>query len=431
MELTEAQKRKVKELYDAGVLVTPTVLEKIRQGKETNTISNPKKKNYSPADFAAMYNHRFKTLSELIRKKNALANLTSISHASAKKKDEQLSIIGLIREKRETRSGHTQLILEDPTGEIRVLLHKDKERLKTNASWLVVDGCIGIQGRKGDGILFADNIIMPGSPDSQIRMGKEEKQLIFIGDIHYGNKLFQKESFERFLAWLASEKDIAALIITGDLVEGVGCYPGQEEDLLIKDIRKQYKDIAAYLTGLPDSLPIYIIPGNHDAVRLAEPQPPIPEEFAQSLYERPNIHLLASPATIDIGGLHILLYHGMSFPYYATTIESIRIRGGMQCADLIMELLLRNRHLAPTAKSAQVLPIEGKDALLIERKPDIFATGHMHTTLQQQCGPTTCLNCSTWVTQSDYQRKHGIIPDPCKVFSIDMKTRKIKIEDFS
>lgn len=58
---------------------------------------------------------------------------------------------------------------------------------------------------------------------------------------------------------------------------------------------------------IPDYIKIISIPGNHDAVRRAQPQPAIPEELLKG-----KIINLGSPSWVDIEGFKHLLYHGDS-----------------------------------------------------------------------------------------------------------------------
>ena len=72
--------------------------------------------------------------------------------------------------------------------------------------------------------------------------------IAFTSDIHVGSKLFLEKQFVKFIEWLNgnvdTRKDIAEkikyLVISGDLVDGIGVYPNQDKELSISDIYKQY-----------------------------------------------------------------------------------------------------------------------------------------------------------------------------------------------
>ena len=76
-------------------------------------------------------------------------------------------------------------------------------------------------------------------------------------------------------------------------------------------------------------------------------------------------------------GLNVLIYHGYSFDYYANRIEVLRLQGGYDSPDKIMEYLIKKRHLAPTYGSTLILPMK-YDALMISKVPHVLATGHIH-----------------------------------------------------
>jgi len=102
----------------------------------------------------------------------------------------------------------------------------------------------------------------------------------------------------------------------------------------------------------------------------------------------------------------------------------------MNRSDLIMELLLKYRHLAPSFTSTQQMPNIKKDPMLIDIVPDFFITGHIHTAIHHQYKKTTCLNCSAWCKETEYQKKIGLKPDPCKIFLVNLKTREVKVKSF-
>jgi len=255
-----------------------------------------------------------------------------------------------------------------------------------------------------------------------------------------------KKEFEDFIKWLNQEKgspeqkEIASkvkyIIIIGDLVEGVGVYPNQEKDLEIKDIREQYKQFAEYLEQIPKHITIFACPGNHDAGRIAEPQPPLLHDFTKALQQIPNLMLLSSPSMINIGatkdflGFDILLYHGYSLIYYSDHVESIRSSGGQKRPDLIMKFLLQKRHLAPTHTSNRYVPDADADPLIINKIPDFFITGHIHRVSVSNYKNVTLINASCWTGITEDQEKRGLENQPAKVPIINLKTREVKVINF-
>ena len=98
-----------------------------------------------------------------------------------------------------------------------------------------------------------------------------------------GSKMFLEDEWHNFLKWIngnlgnSRQKDVASkvkyLIVPGDVVDGIGIYPDQEKELAIVDIYRQYEVLAEQFQFIPDHISIIMQPGNHDAVRPAEPQP--------------------------------------------------------------------------------------------------------------------------------------------------------------
>jgi DNA polymerase II small subunit len=125
-----------------------------------------------------------------------------------------------------------------------------------------------------------------------------------------------------------------------------------------------------------------------------------------------------------------LTYHGFSFPYYANTVPTL-IKAGkaLNTPDKIMAYLLKNRHLAPSHTSVQHHPSE-EDALMIKKVPDIFLSGHTHSSAVSYYNNILMISSSSWEAMTARQEKMGNVPDFCKVPMFNMKTGTIKILDF-
>ena len=66
-------------------------------------------------------------------------------------------------------------------------------------------------------------------------------------------------------------------------------YPNQERDLKIIDLEEQFIDLANLLDKIRKDIKIIISPGNHDGVRLMEPQPLLDEKYSWALYDLDNV----------------------------------------------------------------------------------------------------------------------------------------------
>ena len=228
---------------------------------------------------------------------------------------------------------------------------------------------------------------------------------------------------------------IKYLFIVGDLVAGVGVYPGQEKELTILDVEEQYQKAAELLKKIRPDIKIILSPGNHDALRIMEPQPLLDEKYAWPIYELKNIILTGNPALINLGskkdfsGFNVLTYHGFSYHYYANNISYLAKEKATRKPEMIMAYLLKNRHLAPTHASSLYFPSE-EDSLLIKEIPDIFLSGHTHKSGVQYYNGVLIISSSSWESKTAYEEKMGNEPDFCKVPMFNTKTRAIKILDF-
>ncbi len=398
-------------------------------------------------DFVSLFNSRYNQLASILRQRPELSNLNTITRVLSKKDKENVSVIGMISAKSTTKNGNYMLTIEDPTDEIKVLVNKNKPELIKLASSLVHDEVIGVVGVNSDKIIFANNIIQPDIPlTKELKKSPDEAYAVFLSDIHVGSNNFLEDKFRKFLKWINGElgnteqrkivEKVKYIFIAGDLVDGVGIYPGQDEELIIKDIYEQYKYCAELLKQIPSHIQLIIGPGNHDAMRIAEPQPKIYKDYAPDLYEMPNVTLVTNPSYInihaskDFSGFDVLMYHGYSFDYYINNVDELRMNGGYDRADLMMKFLLQRRHLAPTHASTQYVPDADKDHLVMEIVPDFFVTGHVHKCSVADYKNVTMICGSCWQSITSFQEKVGHKPEPARVPIINLQTREKKILKF-
>lgn len=406
-----------------------------------------KNKKKEVGDFVNYFRHRYESLKRILSVRQELQDSVSIARLVRKQEREPISIIGLILDKNQTKNDNIMLTLEDPTGSFNVLITKNKEELYNIAKDLVLDEVIGISGVMGNKIIFCNNVYFPDVPiNHELKKAPDEAYAVFISDIHFGIKNFLSSDFMKFVLWLKGDygndqqreiaEKIKYLFVVGDIVEGVGIYPGQEEDLEIKDIYGQYEEATKYFKMIPDKIKIIICGGNHDAMRMSEPQPLFDREISKGFYEIPNMIMVSNPALVNIHasggfpGFDVLMYHGASFPYFGDNVPSIRDKGGIFRCDLIMKFLLQRRHLAPSHSSTLYVPDETCDPLVIEKIPDIFVSGHLHQITVSSYRNVSLLNSSCWVVQSEDNAKRGIVPHPGKIPIINLKTREVKIMNF-
>lgn len=352
---------------------------------------------------------------------------------------QNLSVIGMVSSKKVTKNKNIILEVEDLTGKISVLISKNKNGLCQKASEIVLDEVIGLNCSGNSEILFAQDIIFPDLLAKKIQTDYDE-YVLFISDLQVGSSYFLEQNFLKFVKWLNGEignekqKEIANkvkyLFIVGDVIDGVGVHPLQEPLLEIKDVVKQYDKAAELFGKIRKDISIIMCPGNHDAVRIAEPQPQFDINYAKSLYELENIYFVSNPALVSIRGVNILMYHGFSFDYFINEITSLRMGNAYHNPRLIAQFLLKKRHLAPTHTATQYIPCEEEDPLVISLVPDVFVSAHVHRSDVSSYNNLLAISCSCWQSKTPLEEKYGHEPDPGKVPMLHLKTGEVKMLDF-
>ncbi len=401
------------------------------------TISN---KKVGVEDFTSFFRNRLNRIRPILQAHPTLKNLVSINKISGNKQG--ISIIGLVSEKRVTKNGNILMDVEDLTGKIRVLVNQNKPELYKLAEDITLDSVIGFSGSGNNEIIFANDVVFPDAFIPERKKAPVEEYALFIGDLHYGSNLFMEKSFMKFVDYLNGKipntpevSKIKYLFMVGDLIAGVGVFPEQENFLEIPDVQKQFEGISEIFSKIRKDIQIVMIPGNHDCVRLMEPQPLFDKNFADSIYKMENVTLATNPCKVNIAkrdgfqGIDLLMYHGFSFFYYVDNIPSLIQASAKNAPEKVMTYLLKNRHLAPTHTSVQYYPLE-EDPFIIDKIPDIFFSGHTH-----KCGITFYNNIlvisgATWEGLTPEQERRGNEPDFCKVPILNLKTGAIKILDF-
>ena len=404
---------------------------------------NTKARKITVDDFTNYFRSRYRFFKSILQERD-LEGLTSIGKIFGNRRN--LAIIGLVYEKRKTKNGNWLLELEDPTGRIPVVINKDKKELFELADYIVHDEVIAIKGSGSQEIIFANDVILPDSGLREIKRAEEEEYAVFTADLHIGSDKFLEENFLKFISWLNGDignenqkelsKKIKYLFIVGDLTDSIGVYPTQEKELLIKDFYEQYKHSAELLDKVRKDITIIICPGNHDAVRLIEPQPKFDFQMAPDLLKLDNVVVTTNPSIVNIGktktfeGFNVLLYHGRSIDYYMDQVDALRMANAKLNPETILKFLLKKRHLAPTHACTTILP-ESEDFLAIRSIPDIVVSAHIHRSGIVNYNGILAISCSCFQSKTAYQEKLGHEPDPGKICLFNLKTRKINVIDFS
>ncbi|WP_296865761.1 DNA-directed DNA polymerase II small subunit [uncultured Methanobrevibacter sp.] len=405
-------------------------LEKSNVEYDFEVLQDSSNKSYTSGeigDLITYFQSRYEKLSKILKQRPDLKMTTKI--ADIEDGQTTLNLILMVKEIRTTKNGHKFIEFEDDTGSISILFSNKNEELFADAEKLVRDEVVGVIANKDGDFVIANQLIYPDV--TRIEEKEMDFGIVFLSDVHIGSLTFLEDAFKKFIDWINCEygneeqrkvaEDIKYLIVAGDIVDGIGVYPNQDKELSIKDIREQYEEAARFLGNIRSDIKIIITPGNHDASRLAEPQPAVPEEYAKSLYKLNNVEFVSNPAVVSLDGINVLIYHGESFNELPMAIKGLSYEKNEQ----MMEELLRKRHLAPIYGERTPLASELEDYLVIEKVPDIFHTGHIHINSYKKYNGIHLINSGTFQTQTEYQKIKNIEPTPAQVPVIDKGQYKL------
>jgi DNA polymerase II small subunit len=384
-------------------------------------------------NFTRYFRDRFTVLRRMIKTRMEMSGHIKISRARHVERD--VKVIGMVSEVGVTKNGHISMTLEDDTGTIFVLILKNSD---LQSEVILKDEVLGVVGKVSGGsrspggrgknpMLIPESIYRPDVPVNHVqRRSIEEIEVVFLSDIHVGSTYFLPDAWERFIEWLDTKEaaKIRYAVVAGDLVDGIGVYPNQIDELEIPNITGQYDKLARILKAIPKNITMLLQPGNHDAVRPAEPQPALPENLRTPFGD--NARFIGNPCYFSIAGVEILAYHGRSIDDLVATVPSLNYQDPNQA----MLAMLKRRHLALSYGAKTPLAPEAKDYMVINPVPDIFVTGHVHRTTVEKYRGITLINASAWQSQTPYQVMRNFHPDPGKVVVANLKTGRCKTKNF-
>jgi DNA polymerase II small subunit len=385
-------------------------------------------------DFITHFNERYSGLSKIIRDRldyRAYSTIENLRKGVSGR--EKTRLVCMVGNKRESGKGHRFFDVEDPSGQITVLLPQTDQRMKTAYERTLLDEVVGIEGRLSNDIFIADDVVQPEIPTTnQPHTASEPVHAVFLSDLHIGSYLFLEKEFARFLDWLSgkgnggeiSEK-VKYILIAGDLVDGIGIYPRQEKELVIPDVYRQYEFLGALLAKIPDYIEVVVAMGNHDAVRNAEPQPKLPKDIGAPLYGLENVHVTGNPVHVVTHGVRTLMYHGTTLDTMIASLSGCTY----SAPENAMIEYLRRRHLAPVYGKDPLAP-EEVDYMMIKTLPDILHCGHIHTNGYGQYRGVRVINSGTFQAKTKYQEQLGHKPTPAKVPVVNLQNLEVSVVDF-
>jgi DNA polymerase II small subunit len=400
-------------------LINPGV--RVGQTDQTGTIG----------DMVNLFSERFEYLHKVISKDLGFKRTYKIAELNKQKmafKNRPCNVIGIIVDIRRTKSGGRMVELEDKTGRITVFVRKEDPAAGT----LLLDDVIGVTGKfSEDGRMFwTDRVQYPEVlPNNQNRGGLDFDpiSIAFASDIHMGSTKFLEKDWDRMVEWMNSEhhvaKNIKYLVLSGDIVDGVGVYPGHERNITMLDVYDQYEFCARKLDELPEHITPIILPGNHDAVRPAEPQPQL-EPLIQQRFNS-AVHV-GNPARIDLSGIDVLSYHGKGIDDMVPRMAHVTYERPAEA----MKEMLKKRHLAPMWGERNALSPEEEDQMLIREQPDLFVTGHTHAHQMEWYRGIPLVVSSTFQGETDFMQMLGYKPKMGLLSVYNIQNREMKAFNF-
>ncbi len=368
-------------------------------------------------DFVKHFRNRFERISRLFPYSNG--DYTTIHVEDINKSTYQgtkVRVICMVYDKMKTKKGNIMLYIEDLTGIGKAIVSKTSSIFNQVDGEIIHDDIIALYGTIRNSFLIVDSFEFPVARKSQPELDESRDLAIaYISDTHVGSKYFIKNAFTKFIKWLnggiKEQRDLAGMVkyvvVAGDIVDGIGIYPGQEKELVVKDVYKQYELFESYISQLPDYIEVLVIPGNHDAVRRGEPSPAISRDMIKS----DRVILGGNPTFAEIEGLKHLIYHGTSMDSIISAIPKL----SYEHPEEAMAEMLKRRHLSTIYGSNPIVP-EIVDYMVIDTLPDVFHAGHVHKNGYKLFRGTLILNTGTFQERTPYQIKMGHIPTPGEVY---------------
>ncbi len=388
-------------------------------------------------DFLEYFMDKYTFLHSLLSKRQGF-HPKPLDKLPGMQKYAEVDIIGMVVRRWVSKNGNMTIELDAPEGRCIAIVSKEDKECNREAEKILLDDVIGIKGKKfSEEVIIAKSFIWPDMMQRQPRTAERDLSVALISDVHVGSKLFMEKEFTKFISWLngdiEGEKEaeragkIKYLVIAGDNVDGIGVYPEQFDELEIKDVYGQYDKFSSLIKQVPEHIEVFICPGQHDAVRRADPQPAIPKEFVKELYGCSNIHFVGSPSWVEMEGMKCLIYHGASLHDMFATIKYLDY-GEPQKA---MAELLRKRDLSTGFGVKQPYVPEKRDFMVIREEPDFYFAGDIHHSGYMQYRGCYCLNAGCWQLRTEYQEREGHKPTPGIMLDVNLKTRKLTENNFA
>jgi|TARA_R110002020_G_scaffold282188_6_gene497882 DNA polymerase II small subunit len=416
--------RKVDDLGDAWSHKASDYSTEVNVGK----IVGDDRKGSGLVDIVNLFVNRYDEIRKILRKQCGFRETNTISEIEKEKKIyRRYNIIGIISEVRTTKSGGVMINIEDKSGNLSAFIRKEDSASQS----LLVDDVVGITGSYGkeSDIFWVDRVQFGDILPKHLNKGGKDfdpVSIAFISDIHMGSKYFLEDTWDKMMKWMNEDElatNIKYLVMAGDVCDGIGIYPGQENNLIFDNAYDQYEMCARKLDELPDHITPIILPGNHDAVRPAQPQPMLEHTIQQQFNSA--IHT-GNPCRANLSGIELLAYHGQGMDDIIPQLDHVTYEDSIQG----MKEMLKRRHMTPQWGERSALSPEQQDDMVIKELPDIFVTGHTHSHAYEWYKGVPCVVSSTMQGQTDFMNMLGYASEKGFLTLYNIQNREAKVVPF-
>ena len=253
-------------------------------------------------------------------------------------------------------------------------------------------------------------------------------KIVALSDVHSSSIHFYEKEWYKMIDWLIKnyrKEKIKYLIISGDNVEGIGIFPGQELTITLNTLKDQYLYFNELIKKIPEEIRIICIPGNHDLVRLSEPQPELGEDIIKYLSKR--IIFLKNPALISIQNYRILIYHGRSLNQFS---DQFTAKFPFTNPIPGLKNMIKMSHLCPTIQGRTQIYPSKEDHLILKKNINLFLTGHIHVFRYSKINGIHIVNCSAWMGQSDGMKRMNFLPEAKGMLIINVYDNSLEFFKF-
>ena len=383
-------------------------------------------------DFSKYFQDRYRSIKRILESNRKFGQSMPLAKALSYT-DREVHVVGIIYSKNTYDNKSIGLKIEDDQGTVcNVYIPADSPASKNIFIEDQVIGIIGTPRKNKDkdkpASITASEIINPDVPETNAWQNSDSDSTIaFLSDVHIGSTTFLEKSWQKMIRWMkeaSTSINLNYVVFPGDVVDGIGVFPDQEKELSIADIYEQYEALAEYLKDIPDHIKMVVHPGNHDAVRPAEPQPALNDIFTKTFDS--NVILCGNPVYVEAECRKVLTYHGRSIDDWVSNVQQLTYNDPIA----VMKQMVVMRHLAPLYGQKTALAPEEKDYLVMNSIPDIFVSGHVHGAGHLNYRGIRMINASTWQDQTDYQKNHNFNPEPAIMPVVHLGNGTVKMMNF-